>query len=290
MSDFDAVLYCHSRVFPTNTRAVSACEPVGRDIRAIETLAYCPVRLPHQAFIYANVFPIFFARTAFSILLAVFAAVLPCLALALIFQRLWGLTYATKETLSDAKAIRGIVLALVGAAVWIALATFTSEHCFTTKCNARSATLYSDPGLSQTSGFSASSEDCTLQLLLSFFMFSSSDTSRRARPITVAGLSQQRQSDAPQRVLGTPSEWQPFDDGAVGLSISKVRGTSASRALASASLMLQTQREKRPQALLGSLLHPSARNDTGGRTSRLPIKMIYSRRHRPGGTRREDGH
>jgi hypothetical protein len=89
---------------------------------------------PILAFVYAIVFPIFFARTVFSILLTVFATVLPCLALALVFQRLWGLTYATKEALSDTKAIRGTVLVLLSAAVWTALATYTPDHCFTTKC------------------------------------------------------------------------------------------------------------------------------------------------------------
>lgn len=65
MSGFDAVLYCHSRIFPPDTRAVSACEPVGRDIRATETLACCPDRLPHPSLHLRECFPDLFCAYCF---------------------------------------------------------------------------------------------------------------------------------------------------------------------------------------------------------------------------------
>ncbi len=92
------------------------------------------IGIPILSFIHANVFPIYLARTLSSILLAVSATVLPCLVFALVLQRLSGVTDPNRETLSDAKPVQHLFLMLAGAAMWVALATYTPEHCFTAKC------------------------------------------------------------------------------------------------------------------------------------------------------------
>lgn len=101
--------------------------------------------LPILAFIHANVFSFYFARTLSSILLAVSVTVLPCLVFGLVFQRMWGVTGPNRETLSDAKPVKHLFLMLAGAAMWVALATYTPEHCFTAKCKISDALFGPSP-------------------------------------------------------------------------------------------------------------------------------------------------
>lgn len=92
------------------------------------------VGFPILAFINANIFQIYFARTLSSILLAVSVTALPCLTLALFLQRQWDAYVPSREILSNAKAARLIASTMIVAAVFTIGIAYAPEYCFTAKC------------------------------------------------------------------------------------------------------------------------------------------------------------
>ncbi|PDS34835.1 hypothetical protein CO665_28175 [Rhizobium anhuiense] len=90
--------------------------------------------LPILAFIYANVFPIYFTRTGFSIALTVAATSLPFLYWSIILQRLLREEIADRAQYSDAKAFMDALLAFVISTVIIVVAAYTPDHCSNAKC------------------------------------------------------------------------------------------------------------------------------------------------------------
>ncbi|TAV76209.1 hypothetical protein [Rhizobium leguminosarum] len=90
--------------------------------------------LPILAFVYANVFPMYFARTGFSISSTVAATSLPCLCLTIFLRRLFSVKIADRAQYSDKKATKDGLLAFVGAGAIIVATAYTPNHCFNAKC------------------------------------------------------------------------------------------------------------------------------------------------------------
>ncbi|MGZ2458696.1 hypothetical protein [Rhizobium anhuiense] len=90
--------------------------------------------LPILAFVYANVFPIYFTRTGFSIALTVAATSLPFMCLSIFLQRLLRTKIADRAQYSDAKALMDALLAFVISTVIIIVAAYTPDHCSNAKC------------------------------------------------------------------------------------------------------------------------------------------------------------
>jgi hypothetical protein len=89
---------------------------------------------PILAFVYANVFPIYFTRTGFSIASTVAATSLPCLCWSIFLERLLRAKIADRAQYSDAKALMDALLAFVVSTVIIVVAAYTPDHCSNAKC------------------------------------------------------------------------------------------------------------------------------------------------------------